>query len=362
MYMQAVLSINLPNLKENYRRLQSLSETAVCAAVVKANAYGLGAAEVAGALTDCRVFFVAMLDEGIALRKALPDPNTHIYVLSGVFAGQEHDFLQHSLSPVLNSPEQALVWQLHLEAATAKNCKSAVHLDTGMARLGFQPADFDQLPTLLAALGDPLLMSHLCSAEEQGNPHNQQQLQKFVDATKDLGPYKRCFANSSGCFLGNAYHFDMLRPGVALYGGNPTPDEVNPMLPVVSLSAPLLQIRDLPAGAPVGYNETWVAKRDSKVGTLAFGYADGLLRSLHGKASLIVDGQAVPMIGRVSMDLVTVDLTDLPSVPKAGQLVEILGPHQSIDELASAAGTIGYEILTSLGQRYKRVYQRAHQS
>jgi len=356
--MQAVLSINLTNLAQNYQRLQDLSDVASCAAVVKADAYGLGAVKVVELLAQkgCETFFVALMEEGISLREALPDPKIQIYVLAGVFAGEEQSFIQHALSPVLNSPEQVTLWLPHLDSSKVKGCQSALHLDTGMARLGFQPEHFAQLPALAKTLGNPLIMSHLCSAEEKDNPHNRQQLESFEEATKNLVGYTRCFANSSGCFQGQDYHFDMLRPGVALYGGNPEPGQENPMLPVVSLSAPLLQVREIPAGATVGYNETWTAERPSVIGTLAFGYADGLLRSLHGKTKLFVGGQSVPMIGRVSMDLVTVDLTDVKRRPTVGDKIEIIGPNQSIDDLAASAGTIGYEVLTSLGLRYKREY------
>jgi alanine racemase len=340
--IDAVLSIDLAAVVANWRRLAAV-HGAPCAGVVKADGYGLGAVPVGRALAGagCGHFFVAHLAEGLALRAAL-GPGAMVAVLNGFAAGADGDA---GLTPVLNSLA---------DVAAHQGRPGILQLDTGMARLGVPPEEWG----LLDGLAPLLLMTHLAVADHPEHPLNAMQAGRFAAARARFPGVPASLAASSGIFLGPDFASDLARPGAALYGLNPTPGRPNPMLPVVRLDAPVVQLREIPAGTPVGYGAAWVAERPSRVATVAAGYADGYLRALSGRAIASFQGQPVPLIGRVSMDLTTFDVTDLPGL-RAGDALTLIGPGCTPDEVAERAGTIGYEILTSLGARYRRQYQQA---
>jgi alanine racemase len=359
----AELTINLAALVANYRLLRAKAGNGACAAAIKADAYGLGAAAAAPALfaAGCRHFFVALLSEAIALRQVVPD--AAVYVLSGPLGGDEPEYIAHRLTPVLNSQPQIAAWaRWCVEHGAAP---AVLHLDTGMSRLGLSPAELAALvgdPAPLAAFPIPIVMSHLACSDEPEHPLNAEQLQRFragLDRLLPLLPRRPSlsFANSSGVFLGPDFHFDLLRPGAALYGINPTPKAANPMRQVVGLQARILQVRHIDAHQTVGYGAAHRSARATRLATLGLGYADGMLRSLSQVGAAYVGGIRAPFVGRVSMDLITIDVGEVPAgLAEPGAWVEILGPRQGADDLAATAGTIGYEILTSLGRRYQRRY------
>jgi len=356
----AVLRIDLGAICDNWRTLSAQVGKATCAAVVKADAYGLGARQVAPALYEagCRHFFVAHLDEGAALRPALP-PDAAIYVLHGAHPGAESDCAAHGLIPVLNSLPQIAAWQ-KLGIIHGKPLPAVLQIDTGMARLGLAMDELDQvaaIPAVLQGIDLQFVMSHLASAEEQAHPANRQQLDRFKAALARLPRARASLANSSGIFLGSDFHFDLVRPGAALYGVAPVAGSANPMRQAIRLQGKVLQLRTIDAGTPVGYSHTWTASRRSRIATVAVGYADGYLRSLSNRGHAAVDGIHLPLVGNVSMDTITLDVTDLPEGRLGeGSLVDLADPANGVDAIATRAGTIGYEILTSLGARYARHY------
>jgi alanine racemase len=355
----AVLHIDLAAIVANWRALAARAAPGAVAGVVKANAYGLGAVPVARALNaaGCRHFFVAHLSEGMALRAAL-GAGPMIAVLDGFPPGADE---KAGLVPVLNSLGDVLAHgAAGRKAGRAQH--ALLHLDTGMARLGLDAGELARLAedhSLLAGLDLLYVMSHLACADEPDHPLNAEQATRFARACAGLPRLPRSFANSSGLFLGSDYASDLARPGCALYGINPTPGAPNPMLPVIRLEAPILQIRDIPAGASVGYGASFVAARPSRIATIAVGYADGYLRCLSGQGVAAYRDMILPMMGRVSMDLITLDVTDAPGIAPGDVLQLIGGAAPSPDDLAARAGTIGYEILTSLGDRYRRAYRAA---
>lgn len=357
----ALLSIDLDALCDNWRSLRArLATGAECAAVVKADAYGLGAHRVAPALyrAGCRDFFVAHVNEGIALRPTLP-ADASIHVLHGPHPGDERECVRNRLIPVLNSLQQLAAWQrLALDLDTV--LPAVLQVDTGMARLGLSPEDFDNVVSDSEALRGIVLkfvMSHLASAEDQGSPVNALQLKRFREALAHLPGVRGSLANSSGIFLGDDYHFDLVRPGAALYGVAPVAGQPNPMRSVIRLQGKVLQTRSITAGTPVGYSHTWTAHRPSRIATVAIGYADGYLRSLSNRGFASCDGIPLPLIGNISMDTLIVDITDTPEGQIVeGGLLELADPLNGVDAIAARGGTIGYEILTSLGQRYARRY------
>ena len=359
----AILTIDLEAIKENYRRLRQELRPVTCAAVVKADAYGLGAARVAPALAKAgvRTFFTATLDEAITVQAALEKtrPSADIFVLNGAGAGPVEDFMAHGLMPVLNSLGELETWSAAARAA-GRVLPAALHVDTGMNRLGLPPAELDILAAdtnRLAGIELRYLISHLACAEESGHELNGLQLRRFEEARARLPSAPGSLANSSGIYLGADYHFDLARPGAALYGVNPTPDRPNPMSQVVRLQGRILQSREIDAPQSVGYGATHRVAGGSRVATVAVGYADGYLRSLSNRASAWIGDRKVPVIGRVSMDLITLDISDVPAEDAhVGALVDLIGPRQGLDALADSAGTIGYEILTALGARYHRLY------
>ena len=353
----ARLTIDLRAVCANHATLSARHRGAV-AGVLKADAYGLGAAAVAPALYSqgCRHFFVAHLNEALALRALVPD--AMLAVLNGLLPGAEAEYAAANILPVLGSLSEIERWgSFACQRGTA--LPALLHVDTGMNRLGLDMTELARLQadhTRLDNIALRYVMTHLVSAEEAANPSNRAQLHRFQAACAGLPAVARSVANSSGLFLGEEFGSDLARPGAALYGLNPTPDQPNPMRQTVTLQARVLQIRTIQAGEPVGYNATWQATRASRIATISVGYADGWLRSLSGHGHAIFDGAPVPLVGRVSMDLTTFDVTDHPRLA-VGDWLELIGPNRSADAVARDAGTNGYEILTSLGPRYAREYQ-----
>jgi alanine racemase len=342
----ATLTIDLDAIAANWRALDRMSAAGVqTAAVVKADAYGLGITRVVRALATAgaRRFFVAAAEEGAAVRQAL-GPGPQIAILSGHMAGDTEMIHDLDLTPMLNSLEQIT---RHLESLPGHSF--GVQLDTGMNRLGVEMLEWQAVAPILVDAGPELLMSHLACADEPDHPLNDVQLKAFHAMTDGTG-LPRSLSATGGILLGPRYHFDLTRPGVGLYGGRPH----DAALPVVTLSLPVIQTREVDPGETVGYGCTWVAERPSRIATVAAGYADGLPRTLSNRAQLWDGDTACPLVGRVSMDMITVDITDLPEIPRE---LDIIGPNQPIDVLADVAGTIGYELLTSLGARYTRRYQ-----
>jgi alanine racemase len=359
----AILTIDLGAIVANWRGLRDAGRAGGkpvdCAAVLKADAYGTGAAIVGPRLAaeGCRQFFVAHIEEGAALRGVLPDPP--IYVLNGLLAGTEADFMEFSLTPVLNHLGQLNAWRAAAQRYN-RPLDAVIHIDTGMHRLGFGPEEAQVLASergRLRGLRLGLLMSHLVVSEESDNPINGEQLSRFRNFVRTMPGAPASLANSSGIFLGPDYHFDLLRPGAALFGINPLPGRPNPMLTTVTLHARILQVRRIDALQTVGYGAAWRSARPSRVATIALGYADGYFRTLINRTHVHLAGRKVPVIGRISMDLVTIDVTDVPEdESQPGALVEVLGRHLTADDLAEHARTNAYEVMTALGRRYARVY------
>ncbi|WP_347313162.1 alanine racemase [Defluviimonas sp. SAOS-178_SWC] len=344
---QALLTIDLDAITANWRALAAASGTAEAGAVVKANCYGLGADKVAPALfsAGARRFFVAEAAEGTRLRRAIGDA-AEIFVFTGHMHGDAGMIAEARLIPLLNSAEQA---RRHLESLP--DAPFGVQLDTGMNRLGMEEAEWRDMAPVLLPRAPRLLMSHLACADEPDHPMNPAQLANFRRMTDGTG-VTRSLSATGGILLGRDYHFDVTRPGIGLYGGAPFAEAA----PVVRLSLPVVQIRDVAPGETVGYGNRWTASRPSRIVTLSSGYADGLIRAMSGRARVFAGDTACPLVGRVSMDLMAADVTNLGHAPES---LDILGPGQGVDALADAAGTIGYEILTALGARYARRYKGA---
>ncbi|MEM8744152.1 MAG: alanine racemase [Pseudomonadota bacterium] len=359
----AVLAIDLGALQANYRALNALAGGAECAAVVKANAYGTGEREAVRALMQagCRTFFVAAFNEAETVRDVAPEAT--IYVLNGMYRGAGPAFVAKDIRPVLSSLHEVIDW-VEFCRQTGEPHPAAIQMDTGMHRLGLTRDEVDELarsPDLLKAFSPALIMSHLACADEADHPMNAAQLQLFEDLRALLPEMPTCFANSGGIHLGSAYHFDMVRAGFSMYGGRAVAGR-EPLTPVVQLHTRIAQIHEAPAGRTVGYGAAHTLGRPTRVATLTLGYADGIFRYLGAhdtKTGLTgyIEGHPAPALGRVSMDLITLDVTDIPEdIAHRGAWVEIIGPNASIDDLADQAETIGYEILTSLGNRAERVY------
>ncbi|MFZ1481677.1 MAG: alanine racemase [Paracoccaceae bacterium] len=344
----ATLTIDLDAIAANWRALDRLSGQAVqTGAVVKADAYGLGAARVARALAQAgaRRFFVAMAEEGVEVRQAL-GPGPQINVLAGHMPGDTEMISDLDLTPILNSLEQIT---RHLEALPGH--PFGVQLDTGMNRLGVEMLEWQAVAPILLEAGPVMLLSNLACADEPDHPMNLAQLEAFHEMTDGTG-VPRSLSATGGILLGPQYHFDLTRPGIGLYGGRPFEMAER----VLTLTLPVIQTREVAAGEAVGYGAAWEAEAPAVIATLHSGYADGLQRSLAGNAMLWDGDTPCPLVGRVSMDLLTVDVTHLEEMPKA---LDILGPYQTLDDLADAAGTIGYELLTRLGARLHRRYVEA---
>jgi alanine racemase len=361
----AILTIDLDAIAANYRRLSALAAPAECAAVVKADAYGLGMRKVAPALwrAGCNTFFVATLGEAEALRGLLPEAT--IYVFGGLFAGTAPRFGEFDVRPVLNSLAEIREWAA-FSAGSGRKLPAAIHIDSGMNRLGLSAAEVEaaaQESELWSAIELTLVMSHLACADTPEHSKSEAQRRVFDTLRAHLPRALASLANSAGILLGRPFHYDLVRPGIALYGGSARSGRDSEFTPVLRLDARIAQLRDVAAGETVGYGATRTLKRPSRVATIAIGYADGLFRSL--SAGDDEEGLAVylgphpaPILGRVSMDLITVDVTGVPEhLARRGGWVELIGPHISLQTLAARAGTIDYEILTNLSARAVRHYR-----
>ena len=339
----ATLTIDLSAIAANWRALDKLTECET-AATIKADAYGLGVEKVGPALAEAgaRLFFVALAEEGVRLRRVL-GPGPGICVFSGHMPGDADMIRQADLAPMINSVDQLLT---HVEALPGH--PFGIQLDSGMNRLGMEPAEWSALRDIALAQQPVMVMSHLACADEPDHAMNRLQLDTFEEMTRGVEA-PRSLAATGGILLGEKYHFDLTRPGVGLYGGLPFIDAT----PVVTLDVPVIQVRDVAAGESVGYANAFVARKLTRVATVAAGYADGLIRAMGGEATFTYEGHRLPVIGRVSMDLITLDFSGIAQTPEH---VQLMGQHQSVDTVAEFAGTIGYEILTSLGARYDRVY------
>lgn len=356
------LTISLSAIIRNWQACRDAFSGRECAAVVKANGYGLGASQVARALADvgCDTFFVATLEEGISLRATIP--NRRITVFHGVQKGEEQAFLEHHLIPVLSSPSQISRWE---KAASAKpnDAPSILHIDTGMHRLGLTRAEWDSLvETDVEALNRAqvsLLMSHLACSANPENETNAAQLTRFNQAIAKAPHIPTSMCNSAGVFALPNHHFFLARPGCALYGISPfDSSDNNPVEHVATLSAPILQIREMGEEGGVGYSHTASAPKGARIATVALGYADGLSRSLSNQISGYINGVKVPQIGRIAMDMTCFDVSAIAeSDITENTMIDILCGQQDVNVLAEKANTIGYEILTGLGARVKRVYK-----
>jgi alanine racemase len=359
------LTVDLNAIVANWRKLEKTAVPAECAGVVKADAYGCGARPVVRALSaaGCRTFFVATLDEARVVRAAAPSAD--VYVLDGLFQNCGDAFAAINCRPVLGDLNELAEWDV-FRRRTGWAGGAAIHIDTGMNRLGLT---LDEAQGIIPRInagdhGITLVMSHLACAETLHHPLNAKQVAAFREIARLFAGVPASLANSSGIFLGPQYPFDLVRPGAALYGVNPTPEADNPMQPVVELKARIVQTRSIDKGESVGYGATWTARRPTRLAIVSAGYADGYFRAGSSNdgtrgAEVIVAGTRCPVAGRVSMDLLAIDITALPShaAVRRGHLATLIGEGITVDELAHHFGTIGYEVLTSLGDRYNRIYK-----
>jgi alanine racemase len=361
MFTTPTLTVSLPAIVANWQTLRTQFTGEECAAVVKADAYGLGAIEVSRALekAGCHTFFVATLEEAITLRAALPD--VRILVFHGVLAGEEFAFAAHRLIPVLNSIAQIERWKP--VAAEHVHAVSALHIDTAMARLGLQPEAFARLMKqnlqILTECRVGLILSHFACAPEANHPLNAQQLTLFQQALALAPDIPASLCNSGGIYLGKANHFHLARPGCSLYGIAPQSNAANPMQQAATWNAPIIMTRTLEHEQTVGYGATQTLPKGARIATIASGYADGYLRHLSGKAIGYIGDHKIPLVGRVTMDMLCFDVSNVPeSLVHEGASITLLGDKDDIrvDDVAEAAGTIGYEVLTRIGPRVKRVY------
>lgn len=359
-----VLTVDLTAIAANWKRLYGMTVPVECAAVVKADAYGCGIERVVPALKKigCRTFFVADIAEGRRVRAAAPD--AVIYVLNGLMPGTAPALAEANLRPVINSTTELAEWDTFVSSSNW-NGGAALHVDTGMNRLGLTPDEAVAIAPRLQSEGHgfKLLMSHLACADILDHPMNDRQLRLFREIRILFRGVPSSLANSAGIFLGGTAHCDLVRPGIALFGGNPIPGQKNAMRPVVELKGRITQARSIKKGDTVGYGASWTAARPTRIAIIAVGYGDGYFRAAaagKGKqpANVIIAGKLCPLIGRISMDLIAVDVTDLPTgAARRGEFATLIGGVIGVDELGAACGTIGYEVLTSLGRRYHRNYR-----
>ena len=357
--MSTIITIDLDALTANYRYCRDRIAPAGCAAVVKADGSGLGIRHVARALhhAGCRQFFTATHREGIVLRSLLP--NVQIYVLEGATEQGESAFLEHDLVPVLISLPQARAWA-ELARSMDRRLPAVFDLDTGMTRLGFSAMELDELltePRDLDQLDIRYVMTHLACADDPNLSMAKEQLDRFDSMRKKLPPAPTSIGNSAGALLGGEFAGDLARVGIALFGGNPYLEDSIPVKPVLRVQSRILQLRDIGQETTVGYGAEFTARPGMRIATVGIGYADGYPWSLGNRGIAAIGGHRVPVIGRVSMDLITLDVTGLPDdIVQPGSLVDLIGPDVSLEEVAHLAGTIGYEILTGLGQRASRTF------
>jgi alanine racemase len=357
-----ILTVDLAALVANWRALGRRAMPSECAGVIKANAYGCGVEQVATALAraGCKTFFVADLSEARRVREVAPQ--VAIYVLNGLIPGTPPVYAELRARPVIGSMVELAEWDAFV-AATQWRGGAALHVDTGMNRLGISATDAAALAPRIRSEnhGITLLMSHLACAEDTAHPLNDLQIRLFREVRMLYRGIPSSLANSSGIFLSDNAHCDVVRPGVALYGANPTPGRPNPMRPVIDLKARVVQVRNVNKGDTIGYSAGWTVRRPARIAIVSVGYADGYLRSSGSSDETpggfaLVGGKRCPVAGRVSMDLMAIDVTDAPPL-KRGEFVTLIGDELGIDEVATAAGTIAYELLTALGHRYHRVYR-----
>jgi alanine racemase len=359
-----ILTIDLAAVEANGRARGRRATPAECAAVIKADGYGCGIEQVAAALAKagCKTFFVADLGEARRVRGVVSEQA--IYVLNGLLPGTAESYADIRARPVIGSMVELAEWDAFCTTHEWHG-GAALHVDTGMNRLGISVNEASALAPRIRAKnhGITLLMSHLVCAEQPEHPLNARQINAFREVRVLYRGIPSSLANSSGIFLGAAAHCDLVRPGVALYGVNPIPGQSNPMRPAVELQAHIVQVRTVPRGETIGYDAAWTAKRTTRVAVVAVGYADGYLRAASASdeapgSKAIIAGQRCPLAGRVSMDLLAIDVTELPdNAARRGDLATLIGGEITVDALAGAAGTIGYEVLTSLGRRYHRIYR-----
>ena len=359
-----IVTVDLDAIVANWRKLEKTSVPAECAAVIKADAYGCGLEPVARALAQagCKTFFVATLQEARATRTISPDAT--IYVLDGCFPNCGDEFAAINARPVIGDLNELAEWDVFCRRTGWKG-GAAIHIDTGINRLGLSIAEAQGIVPRIAAgdHGVTLVMSHLACAELLNHPLNARQLSSFREIASLFSGVPGSLSNSSGIYLGSSFQFDMVRPGAALYGVNPTPEADNPMQPVVDVKARIIQVRQVGRGETVGYGATWTARRETRLAIISAGYADGYFRAGGSNdgtrgADVVIAGKRCPVAGRISMDLVAVDVTDLPpNAARRGQLATLIGDGITVDELAKHFGTIGYEVLTSIGARYARIYK-----
>ncbi|WP_273757014.1 alanine racemase [Bartonella sp. MM73XJBT] len=355
----AIAIIDVNAIVENYKILAKRVAPTQCSAVVKANAYGLGADKIAPALyqAGCRTFFVAKIEEALQLKTILPE-NVMIALLNGLPHTAEEFIAQSGIVPVLNSWHAIEDWQ-KLCQKKHKRFPAIIQIDTQMNRLGLDKQELQQLikqPIVFQQAEIKYILSHLSNGENASRSSNNTQLAAFKAILAKLPACKVSFANSGGIFLGPDFYFDLVRPGIALYGFNPHSKQQTTLKPVIKLEAQVLQSRFTDIGMPVGYEESFITRRPSTLTTISIGYADGWPRILSNKGSVYFNGHKLPIVGRVSMDSIIVDATDLEKKPQRGDWVELIGPHQTLEKVSTDANTIPNEILTSLGTRYKRIY------
>jgi alanine racemase len=359
-----ILTIDLDAIVANWRKLEKTAVPAECAAVIKADAYGCGVAPVAQALSaaGCKTFFVATLDEARAARDALP--SAELYVLDGFFQNSGDTFAKLNCRPVIGDLNELAEWDVFCRRSGWSG-GAAIHIDTGINRLGLTLVEANGIVPRINAgdHGITLVMSHLACSESLNHPLNAKQVATFREIASNYSGVPASLSSSSGVYLGPQFQFDMVRPGAALYGINPTPEADNPMQPVVDLKARIVQLRNVERGDSVGYGATWTARRPTKLAIVSAGYGDGYFRAASANdgtrgAEVIIAGKRCPVAGRISMDLMAVDITDLPDkTARRGHMATLIGEGITVDELAHHFGTIGYEVLTSLRNRYARIYK-----
>lgn len=363
------LTVDLAALVDNWRHLARLAAPAECGAVVKADAYGCGIAEVSRALFDagCRSFFVALVEEGIVARQAVPQ--ARIFLLNGLFDGAEGACAEFDLLPVLGTPAQIKLWSRRAQRE-GRPLPCALQLETGMNRLGLTEKELDQLledPSALAGVDPQLVMTHYCCADDIGHPKALAQRERFVQIATRLPGVAMSAANSAAILQDDGHGFDLARPGIALYGGEALNDVANPMKPVVTLEARIIRLREVMAGETVGYGAAQVMTRPTRVAHVSVGYADGYhraasrsgvgMRAVSAPVQAAFRGQKIDGVGRISMDMAAFDITNIdPASIAEGDWIELFGPTIPVDDVARAAGTIGYELLTAIGSRYERRY------
>ncbi|MCD7059765.1 alanine racemase [Pelagibacterium xiamenense] len=356
------IEIDLDAITRNWRALDAVAANALTGAVLKADAYGTGIKTVSRTLfkAGARFFFVATPDEGLSLKAAVPQ--AHVFVLDGLLPGTARDYAEHGLMPVLASTEQLGEW-LDYCLAVGEAAPAALHFDTGFNRVGLRMDEAEGVAEALKQSGfEPqMIMSHLACADQPQHEMTRKQYGLFQGLRNQFPNIPASLANSAGLMASKDFHFQMVRPGIAVYGGRAINGRPNPMAPVIRMEVPVLQTKSARAGETVGYGASYRLRRDSRLAIIAMGYADGLFRSLsgvhgHKGGTVAIGGQLAPIVGRVSMDMTAVDITDIPAPLRAGDTVEVLGETIGIDDVAEAAGTIGYEILTQFNGRFPRRY------